>query len=119
MVSPAAPKSFDFAVRIVNLYKYLTEEKNEYVISKQVLRSGTSVGANISKAEHAQSRADFASKMTIALKEADETRYWLRLLEATEFITPDQAESILSDCVELIRLLTSITKSLKNRDAKE
>ena len=77
-------KSFDFAVRIVNLYKYLTNEKKEFVLSKQLLRSGTSIGANISEAQQAQSRADFLSKLEIALKEASETKYWLRLLYATE-----------------------------------
>lgn len=117
--SPAEPKSFDFAIKIVNMNKHLVEEKKEYVISKQVLRSGTSIGANIAEAEHVQSRADFLSKMTIALKEADETKFWLRLLEATDYITHDEAVSILSDCDELIRLLASITKSLKSNDKKD
>ena len=79
-------KSFDFAVRIVNLYRYLVGEKNEYVMSKQMLRSGTSIGANVSEAEKAQTKPDFNAKMNIALKEANETHYWLRLLYKTSFL---------------------------------
>ena len=113
MRSPTAPKSFNFALRIIRLYHYLTTEKKEFIISKQLLRSGTSIGANIAEAEHAQSRADFTAKMTIALKEADETRYWLQLLEASEYLTPYQASSIINDCTELIRMLASTVKKLK------
>lgn len=79
-------KSFDFAVRIVNLYKYLTNEQKEYVLSKQLLRCGTNIGANISEAQRAQSKADFISKMSIALKEANETLYWLKLLYKTDYL---------------------------------
>ncbi len=113
MESPLAPKSFRFALRIVKLYKHLISVKHEYILSKQVLQSGTAIGANVAESEHAQSRADFASKMTIALKEADETRYWIQLLRESEYLTDDEADSILSDCVELIRMLSSIVKNLK------
>ena len=108
-------KSFDFAVRIVNLYKYLTIEKNEYVLSKQLLRSGTSIGANIAEAEKAQSEADFNSKMTIALKEASESHYWLRLLCTTEYLSRTEFESIEKDIKEIISILVSITKTLKQK----
>lgn len=104
-------KSFQFAVRIVNLYKYLTAQKKEYVLSKQVLKSGTSIGANVSEAIRGQSKADFTAKMSIALKEASETNYWLRLLSETEYITDEQRESLLSDLAELISLLTAICKT--------
>ena len=106
-------KSFDFAVRIVNLYKYLTAFKKEYVLSKQLLRSGTSVGANVAEAEQAQSRPDFVSKMNIALKETSETKYWIKLLKATDFLSEKESSSLLSDCVELEKLLVSIIKSSK------
>ena len=109
-------KSFDFAIRIVNLYKYLVYEKKEQILSKQVLRSGTSIGANISESEHAQSRADFISKLSIALKEACETDYWLRLLEKTGYIEKQKSNSIISDNQELIKLLTQIIKTLKNNN---
>ena len=87
-------------------------------MSGQLLRSGTSIGANISEAEHAYSRADYMSKLSIALKEADETRYWLRLLEATDYLTKEQAESMLNDCVELISMLASAVKTLKENQDK-
>lgn len=87
MKSIISDKSFNFAVRIVNLYKHLTAEKKEYVLSKQLLRSGTSIGANIAEAQRAQSQADFHAKMTISLKEASETYYWLRLLRATDLLS--------------------------------
>lgn len=109
-------KSFGFAVRIVNLYKYLVNDKQEHIISKQVLRSGTSIGASISESEHAQSRADFISKLSIALKEACETDYWLRLLVKTEYIEKQDSVSIISDNQELIKLLTTILKTLKNNE---
>ena len=109
--SITADKSFDFAVRIVNLYKYLTTEKKEYVLSKQLLRSGTSIGANVSEAQRGQSKPDFLSKMSIALKEANESYYWLRLLHKTDYLTIEQFNSIETDCVELIKLLTSICKN--------
>ena len=106
-------KSFDFAVRIVNLYKYLTDNKNEYVLSKQLLRSGTSIGANVAEAEQAQSKPDFVSKMNIALKETSETKYWIKLLQATKYLSQDETFSILADCVELEKILVSIIKSSK------
>lgn len=106
-------KSFNFAVRIVNLYKYLTDKKNEYVLSKQLLRSGTSIGANVAEAEQAQSKPDFVSKMNIALKETSETKYWIKLLKATEFLSEKESNSLLADCVELEKILVSIIKSSK------
>ena len=106
-------KSFNFAVRIVNLYKYLTDKKKEYVLSKQLLRSGTSIGANVSEAEQAQSKPDFVSKMNIALKETSETKYWIKLLNATEFLSEKESNSLLADCVELEKLLVSIIKTSK------
>ena len=106
-------KSFDFAIRIVKLYKFLCNEKNEFVLSKQLLRSGTSIGANVAEAQQAQSKADFISKISIALKEATESKYWLRLLNATDYISDIEIKSILSDCVEIEKILTSISKSSK------
>ena len=103
-------KSFDFAVRIVNMYKYITETKKEYVLSKQLLKSGTSIGANVAEAERAQSKADFAAKMSVALKEANETEYWLRLLHKTEYLNDHEFESIFSDVNEIISILVSICK---------
>ena len=113
MEQTAEQKSFLFAVRIVKLSKYLNADKHEYVLSKQLLRAGTSIGANISEAEQAQSRADFISKMNIALKEAAETNYWLRLLHATEYLTDKEFESIHSDCDELVKILVSSVRSSK------
>ena len=107
-------KSRDFAIRIVKLYKHLTTEKGEYVLSKQVLRSGTSIGANIKEAIRAQSRADFTSKMQIALKEASETEYWIDLLQATDYITAKAGGNLLKDCEELLKLITSIVVSTKS-----
>ena len=104
-------KSFDFAIRIVNLYKFLTADKKEFVLSKQILKSGTSIGANISEAQQGQSRKDFLMKMNIALKECSETKYWLKLLDATNYIDDDQTNSIMKDCIELERMLTSIVKT--------
>ena len=105
-------KSFRFAVRIVNLVKLL-ESRKAYTLSKQLLRSGTSIGANIAEAQHAQSRADFLSKLNIALKEAGETEYWLRLLEATDYLTSAEFESIYYDCDELIKIVVSSVKTMK------
>ena len=104
-------KSFDFAVRVVNLYRYLCADKKEYVLSKQLLRSGTSIGANIHEALKGQSKRDFLAKMNISLKEANETLYWLRLLVATDFLSELEAVSITEDCTELVKLLTSIVKT--------
>lgn len=104
-------KSFEFAVRIVNLYKYLCDTKKEYTISKQLLRSGTSIGANISEAQRGQSMADFAAKMNIALKEAYETEYWLRLLYRTGYISEKEYQSIHPEVLEMISILISICKT--------
>ncbi len=104
-------KSFAFAVRIVNLYKHLVEKHKEYVLSKQLLRSGTSIGANVAEAQRGQSKADFAAKMSIALKEANETRYWLKLLYKTDYLNKSQYDSINADVNELISLLTAICKT--------
>ncbi len=108
-------KSKFFAIRIVRAYKYLTAEKNEYVLSKQLLRSGTSIGANVKEAIRGQSKPDFYSKLNIALKEASETEYWLEILYETEYIDKKLFDSINSDCQELIKLLVSITKTQKHK----
>lgn len=107
-------KSYAFALRIVNLYKHLAFQKSEYVLSKQVLRSGTSVGANIVEGNRAQSKSDFIHKLSISLKEAAETEYWLCLLRDGEFITVEQAESLTKDCVELQKILISSIKTAKD-----
>ena len=106
-----AEKSFEFAVRIVNLYKYLTVEYKEYVLSKQLLRCGTSIGANVAEAQRGQSKADFTAKMSIALKEANETHYWLKLLYRTNYLSKPQFESLEKDITELLSLLTAICKT--------
>ena len=111
--SIVAEKSFSFSVRIVNLYRFLCDEKREYVLSKQLLRSGTSIGANVREALHGQSRRDFLSKIGIALKEANESQYWIELLHATDFINQEQRDSIWSDCDEIISLLVTIAKTTK------
>lgn len=107
-------KSKVFAIRIVNLYKYLTAEKKEYVLSKQLLRSGTSIGANIHEGDVSISKAEFVLKLNIALKEANESLYWLELLHETEYLSNTQFESLDHDCRELLKLLISIIKSAKN-----
>ena len=106
-------KSYDFAIRVVRLYKYLVAEHKEYVLSKQVLRSGTAIGALVREAKFAQSKADFISKMSIALKEANETSYWLDLLQDTNYINQKMHQDINSDISEIISLLVSIVKSSK------
>lgn len=103
-------KSFAFAVRIVNLYKHLANEKKEYILSKQLLRCGASIGANVSEAQRGQSKADFNAKMNIALKEANETEYWLRLLHETDYLTEKEFASLEADAMELLALLVSICK---------
>jgi len=108
-------KSFQFAIRIVRLYKFLCEEKKEYILSKQLLRAGTSIGANVTKSQQAQSKPDFVSKISIALKEASETKYWIKLLGATEYLSENQTKSILDDCVEIEKILVTILKSAKNQ----
>ena len=111
-------KSMDFALRCVKLYKFLCEKDGNYIIGKQLLRSGTSIGANVREALRGQSKADFGSKMNISLKEASETEYWLELLRDSDYITKAQAESMLSDCIALIKLLTSIVKTTYECDKK-
>ena len=103
-------KSFAFSVRIINLHRYLSKRKGEYVVSKQICKSGTSIGANISEAQRAQSTADFVSKMKIALKEANETQYWLKLLCETKYITARQYDSLHNDLTEILKILTAICK---------
>jgi four helix bundle protein len=106
-------KSFAFAVRVVKLYQFLSEQKKEFVLSKQLLRSGTSVGAMVREAEHAETKSDFKHKMGIAQKEINESIYWLELLKETGYLTNEQFESINSDAVEIIKLITVIIKSTK------
>jgi four helix bundle protein len=108
-------ESKKFALRIIKLYRYLAFEKHEYVLSKQAVRSGTSIGANIREAVQAQSRADFLSKMQIALKEASETEYWLELLYESAYLNRTEFEDIYADCNQLNRILISIVKSTKNQ----
>jgi len=107
-------KSFALAVRIVRLYKYLCEQKTEYVLSKQVLRSGTSVGAMVREAEYSESKADFAHKMGVARKELNETLYWLELLLQTEYITQTEYDSLSANAIEIIKILTTSIKTAKN-----
>ena len=107
-------KSKKFSVRIINLYKYLCDKKNEYVLSKQILRSGKSIGANIAESECAISKKDFLSKIYIALKESAETLYWLDLLYETEYITDSQYESLYADCEEIKKMLSSTTKTINS-----
>ena len=113
MKNAIAEKSFQFAIKTVELYKHLCAEKHEFVMSKQFLRCGTSIGANVSEAQNAQSRADFLSKLNIALKEATETKYWLRLLYATAYLDDEMYQHYFADCVELEKLLVAIVKSVK------
>ena len=110
---PIYEKSFAFALRIVKLAKYLQKEKKEFVLSKQVLRSGTAIGALVREAEHAESKSDFAHKMNIALKEANETLYWLELLQQADYITDQSFKSMQADSEELVKLLVSIVKTTK------
>ncbi|MGB6129290.1 MAG: four helix bundle protein [Psychrilyobacter sp.] len=105
-------KSFEFAKRIIKLYKYLTTEKKEYILSKQLLRSGTSIGANIREAKYGVSRGDYHNKLMIALKEANESQYWIDLLEE-EYLTKEEVRSLQEDIKELIKILVSITKKTK------
>lgn len=109
-------KTKSFALRIIKLYKYLTlvSDMKEYVMSKQVLRCGTSIGANVKEALRAQSKADFRAKMNIALKEASETEYWLELLHESDYISEEQFQSIIADNIEIIKILTSIVKNADN-----
>lgn len=109
-------KSYAFALRIVKTSRYLTADKQEYTLSKQLLRSGTSIGANVEEALGGQSGKDFASKLAIAYKEARETHYWIRLLRDSNYLTVVQADSLLADTDELLRILGSILKTLKSRN---
>ncbi len=106
-------KSFDFALRIINLYKFLSENKNEFILSKQLLRSGTSIGANIRESEHAENRNDFIHKLSISLKEANETEYWIELLFKSGYISEKEFNSLYSDINEILKILISIIKTSK------
>ena len=110
-------KSFEFAIRTVNLYKYLTTEKKEFVLSKQLLRSGTSIGANVEESIGGQSEKDFLSKLSIAYKEARESMYWLKLLQATDYLNQEKAESLLADAEELCKILGKIQLTIKSRNS--
>jgi len=112
--SVLSTKSYTFALRIIKLYQFMADERREYVLSKQVLKSGTSIGANIEESVHAQSKVDFVHKLSIAQKEANETNYWLRLLKDAGYIEEKHAESFLTDCEEIQRLLTASIKTAKS-----
>ncbi|MFK5878461.1 MAG: four helix bundle protein [Flavobacteriaceae bacterium] len=107
-------KSYAFSIRIVKLYKYLSQEKREFVLSKQLLRSGTSIGANIEEAIGGQSRKDFFAKLTIAYKEARESHYWIRLLRDTDYLSEEEANSLIEDIEELLKIIGSIQKTIRN-----
>ncbi|MBO5049260.1 MAG: four helix bundle protein [Oscillospiraceae bacterium] len=107
-------KSFQFAIRIVNLCKHLRSTKKEYTLSKQLLRSGTSIGANVAEAQQAQSKADFISKLSIALKETTESKYWIKLIWATGYLSEKEYSSIVSDCIELEKILVTSVKTSKD-----
>lgn len=107
-------KSFAFAIKVVKMYQFLCTDKKEFVLSKQLLRSGTSVGAMVREAEHAESKADFKHKMGIAQKEINESIYWLELLKETEYLSSDQFKGIHDDAIEIIKLITSIIKTAKS-----
>jgi|SRR5687768_4451938 four helix bundle protein len=106
-------KSYDFALRAIKLQQYLAAEQKEFVLSKQVLRSGTSIGANVEEAGQAQSKSDFIHKLSIAQKEAFETHYWIRLLRDSRMLTASQADSLLADCEELQKMITASIKTVK------
>ena len=110
-------KSYNFAVRVVKLYKHLSQEKKEFVLSKQLLRSGTSIGANVEEAIGGQSRKDFFAKLTIAYKEARESHYWIRLLKDTDFLTEKESESLLADIEEILKIIGSIQKTVRNTNS--
>ncbi|RLD30183.1 MAG: four helix bundle protein [Bacteroidetes bacterium] len=107
-------KSYAFAIKIVRLHQYLCKEKKEYILSKQLLRSGTSIGANIEEAIGGQSKKDFYAKLSISYKEARETHYWIRLLKDTDYITDEESKDLLSDVDELLRIIGSIQKTIRN-----
>ncbi len=110
-------KSFAFAIRVVNAYKYLTEQKKEFVLSKQLLRSGTSIGANVEEAIGGQSKKDFIAKISISYKEARETKYWLNLLTATDYLDEKLSKSLIDDAEELSKILSSILLSSKQNNS--
>jgi len=107
-------KSYEFAIRIVELYKYLCEEKKEFVLSKQLLRSGTSIGANVEEAIGGQSRKDFMAKLSISYKEARETHYWIRLLRDTNYLTKEKSKPYLLEIEEILKIIGSIQKTIRN-----
>jgi four helix bundle protein len=115
----ALEKSRKFAIRIYNLYKYLCDEKREFTLAKQLLRSGTSIGANLSEAQYSISKKEFLAKATIALKECAETEYWLDLLKEIKLLSKSEYDSIISDCKELLHILIASTKTLKQKVKKE
>jgi four helix bundle protein len=108
-------KSFDFAIRIVKLYQYLCVEKKEFILSKQLLRSGTSIGAMVREAEHAESKNDFIHKFAVAQKEANESVYWLELLKATDYLNEKEFSNINNDAISILKLITSIIKTTKSQ----
>ncbi|MBT3300764.1 MAG: four helix bundle protein [Candidatus Marinimicrobia bacterium] len=110
-------KSYAFALRIIKLYQYLCNEKKEYVLSKQILRSGTSIGANVEEAIGGQSEKDFKAKLSIAYKEARETHYWLRLIRDSEILSEKEVESLITDCDEILKISGSIIKTMKIRNS--
>lgn len=118
MANVIIDKSEDLAVRIVNLYKLLRKNRDEQIMSKQMMRSGTSIGANIAEAHNAQSDADFISKMQIAIKECNETRYWVKLLFRTDYLCENEYKSIVADLNEVYAILTSILNTIKSRIAR-
>ncbi|NNK73013.1 MAG: four helix bundle protein [Flavobacteriaceae bacterium] len=107
-------KSYEFAIKIVNIYKHLTEEKKEYILSKQLLRSGTSIGANVEEAIGGQSRRDFYSKLSIAYKEARESHYWIRILSDTDYLDRKSAADLLSQVNEILKIIGSIRNTVRN-----
>ena len=116
--NPVLEKSYAFALRVVRAYRYLAEERREYVLSRQLLRAGTSIGANVEEAVGGQSDKDFLSKMAIAYKEARETHYWIRLLRDSGYLTVAESTALLADADELLRLLGSILKTLKSKQGR-
>ena len=113
--SPLLDKSLHFAARIVKLYRYLQKEKHESILSKQIIRSATSIGANANEAVYGISKADFIAKLQISLKETAETEYWLRLLILSDYLTETEGESLLNDCLEIKRILVSTLKTAKKQ----
>ena len=107
-------KSYAFALRIIKVYKFLSHEKKEFILSKQLLKSGTSIGANIEEAIGGQSKADFFAKITISYKESRESKYWIRLLKDSEYLTPEQADDLLKDIDELLKIIGTIQKTMRN-----